>query len=351
MKKKESTKEPIISKHDQEFKDFFNAREVACSFFQEYLPPKIKAKFDFNTLEIVKDTFIDKKLSRFYSDVLYKVQTSGETVYIYLLLDHKSAQEDFMGFQFLKYMVRIWELHFKQNKKVTYLPVIVPMVIYHGASKWEIKKRFISLFKEVDGVNEYIPDFKYLVYDISHIPDEEIKGDVLLQIVLSIFKYILSGKMKEKLPGILELFLELQDKTKAIEYLESFLKYLVSSAKDLDIEYIEETVTRYIEEGGNLMQTIAQQLLEKGKQEGIIQGMQKGMQQGMQKGMQQGMQKGMQQGMQQGMHKGMQQGMHKKEIEIVKKALKAGFSIESIAMLSGLSIDEIRKKQAKMKLK
>jgi hypothetical protein len=54
MKKKESTKEPIISKHDQEFKDFFNAREVACSFFQEYLPPKIKAKFDFNTLEIVR---------------------------------------------------------------------------------------------------------------------------------------------------------------------------------------------------------------------------------------------------------------------------------------------------------
>jgi predicted transposase YdaD len=95
------------------------------------------------------------------------------------------------------------------------------------------------------------------------------------------------------------------------------------------------------------MQTIAQQLLEKGKQEGIIQGMQKGMQQGMQKGMQQGMHKGIQQGMQ----KGIQQGMHKKEIEIVKKALKAGFSIESIAMLSGLSIDEIRKKQARMKLK
>jgi predicted transposase YdaD len=87
--------------------------------------------------------------------------------------------------------------------------------------------------------------------------------------------------------------------------------------------------------------------MQKGMQKGMQQGMQKGMQQGMQKGMQQGMQKGMQQGMQ----KGMQQGMHKKEIEIVRKALKAGFSIESIAMLSGLSIDEIRKKQARMNLK
>lgn len=331
MKKKESIKEPVISKHDQEFKDFFNAKEVACSFFQEYLPPNIKAKIDFNTLEIVKDTFIDKKLSRFFSDILYRIQTSGETVYIYLLLDHKSSQENFMGFQFLKYMVRIWELHFKQNKEVLYLPVIIPMVIYHGASKWEIEKRFISLFKEVDGVKEYIPNFKYLVYDISHIPDEKIKGDILLRIVLTIFKYILSGKIKEKLPDILMLFLELQDKTKAIEYLESFLKYLVSSAKELEIEYIEETVTRYIEEGGNLMQTIAQQLMEKGKLEG----------------MQQGMQKGMQQGMQKGMHK----GMHKKEMEIVQKALAAGLSLETIAMISGLSIDEIRQIQSKMKLK
>ncbi|MDQ1349956.1 MAG: hypothetical protein QG657_257, partial [Acidobacteriota bacterium] len=268
-------------------------------------------------------TFVDKKLSRYFSDILYKIQTPGESVYIYLLLDHKSSQEKFVGFQLLKYMVRVWELHFKQNKEVLYLPAIIPMVIYHGASKWELDKRFISLFRDVDGLKEYIPNFKYMVYDISHIPDEKIKGDILLRIVLTIFKYILSGKMKEKLPGILTLFLELQDKTKAIEYLESFLKYLVSSAKELQIEYIEETVTRYIEEGGVIMQTIAEQLMEKGKLEGMQLGMQQGMQHGMQKG----------------------------KMEVVKKAIRAGLSIETIAMISGLSIDEIRQMQSKMKLK
>ncbi|MDQ1351461.1 MAG: hypothetical protein QG657_1763, partial [Acidobacteriota bacterium] len=173
MKKKESAKEPVISKHDQEFKEFFNAKEVASSFFQEYLPPQIKEKLDFDTLEIVKDTFVDKKLSRYFSDILYKIQTPRELVYIYLLLDHKSSQEKFVGFQLLKYMVRVWELHFKQNKKVHYLPVIIPMVIYHGASNWELDTRFISFFQDVEGLEEYIPKFKYIVYDISHIPDEE----------------------------------------------------------------------------------------------------------------------------------------------------------------------------------
>ncbi|HLP47948.1 MAG TPA: hypothetical protein VK469_18535 [Candidatus Kapabacteria bacterium] len=36
MKKKESITEPVISKHDQEFKDFFNAREVASG--KQFLP-------------------------------------------------------------------------------------------------------------------------------------------------------------------------------------------------------------------------------------------------------------------------------------------------------------------------
>ena len=79
------------------------------------------------------------------------------------------------------------------------------------------------------------------------------------------------------------------------------------------------------------MQTIAQQLMEKGKLEG--------------------MQLGMQQGMQHGMQKGLQKGMQKEKMEVVKKAIRAGLSIETIAMISGLSIDEIRQMQSKMKLK
>lgn len=51
------------------------------------------------------------------------------------------------------------------------------------------------------------------------------------------------------------------------------------------------------------------------------------------------------------MQQGMQQGMQKGKMEVVKKAIRAGLSIETIAMISGLSIDEIRQMQSKMKLK
>jgi hypothetical protein len=48
-------------------------------------------------------------------------------------------------------MVRIWELFLKQNKKAKYLPVIIPLVIYHGKPRWgrEIVDRPISRISRV----------------------------------------------------------------------------------------------------------------------------------------------------------------------------------------------------------
>lgn len=319
MKKKIVPIEPRLSKHDPAFKFFLSEKDIAKNFLQEHLPSKIALKLDFNTLQIVKDTFVDKKLSRYYSDILYEIKFRGKAIYIDLLFDHKSKEDRFMGFQFLKYKVRIWEYYFKQHKNPGYLPVIIPIVIYNGASKWKTDTQFISLLAETQDLEDYIPDFRYLVYDISHLPDEELKGSVILKIILLSFKYSLTPTLREKLPEIFRLFRELENKSKATEYLEVLLKYFVTSAKNLRPEDIEEAVTRYIEEGGVIMQTIAEKWMEQGKLEGVQQGMQQGMQQG--------------------------------TMKVVKKALEAGLSIETIALISGISADEIRNMQTKIKLK
>jgi predicted transposase/invertase (TIGR01784 family) len=56
----------------------------------------------------------------------------------------------------------------------------------------------------------------------------------------------------------------LSDKTKVSEYLEVLLKYLFNSPGELNKEELHEQVTSILEEGGNIMQTIAQQLREEG---------------------------------------------------------------------------------------
>jgi predicted transposase/invertase (TIGR01784 family) len=185
------------------------------------------------------------------------------------LIDHKSREEGFMGFQFLKYMVRIWELYLKQNKKAETLPVIIPIVIYHGPKKWEVDTEFISFFKAPGYMKEYIPDFKYNLYDISHVPDEEIKGAVLLRILFMTLKYIFTPELNYRLrEEIFPLFLELKDKKKGTEYLEVLLRYLTRSAGSLPENELNEAVTQLFEEGGDLMETIAEKWKKEGKKEG-----------------------------------------------------------------------------------
>jgi predicted transposase/invertase (TIGR01784 family) len=180
MRKKKKD-DRLLSSHDLPFKAFFSENEVAKSFLEENLPKSLIDRLDFNTLKIAKDSFVDKKLSQYFSDLLYEVKLQGKPALVYLLFDHKSKEDKFTGFQLLKYMVRIWESYFKQNKKVRYLPVIIPMVVYHGEKKWRIDSRFNSLFEETEHMEEYIPNFRYDVYDVSHIPDEDIQGACVVE--------------------------------------------------------------------------------------------------------------------------------------------------------------------------
>jgi predicted transposase/invertase (TIGR01784 family) len=56
----------------------------------------------------------------------------------------------------------------------------------------------------------------------------------------------------------------LSDKTKVSEYLEVLLKYLFNSPCEFNQEELHDQVTIILEEGGDIMQTIAQQLREEG---------------------------------------------------------------------------------------
>ncbi|MEM7181532.1 MAG: Rpn family recombination-promoting nuclease/putative transposase, partial [Spirochaetota bacterium] len=83
-----------------------------------------------------KETYIDKNLQEKFSDIIYKVKLQDETAYIYTLLEHKSKAYRFTALQLQKYMNAQWERHLQQNKRSKTLPVIIPLVIYHGKRKW-----------------------------------------------------------------------------------------------------------------------------------------------------------------------------------------------------------------------
>ena len=58
------------------------------------------------------------------------------------------------------------------------------------------------------------PEFKSEAYDVSHIPDEQIKGEILLRVHLLTQKYAGTPQLFEKLHDILLLLLKLDEESR-----------------------------------------------------------------------------------------------------------------------------------------
>jgi len=173
----------IQNSHDSLFKETWNKKSNAKEFLKNYLPAKVLKIVNLDSLKICKDTFIENDLKNYYSDILYKVNIGDESGYIYFLFEHKSYLDKLIHLQLLEYMIKIWRLDLKQFKKKK-LSIIVPLVLYHGPQEWKIKENFSSIFEgPVDTMSEYIPDFRYVLYDLSKYSDSEIKGSARNNVV------------------------------------------------------------------------------------------------------------------------------------------------------------------------
>ena len=85
----------IQNPHDAFVKEIFSHKEQAEDFLKNYLPQDICRLIDFNSLAIVKDSFVDEDLKKHFSDLLYEVQLSSRPGFIYLLFEHKSSPQRF----------------------------------------------------------------------------------------------------------------------------------------------------------------------------------------------------------------------------------------------------------------
>jgi len=143
----------------------------------------------------------------------------------------------------------------------------------------------------------YIPDFEFVLHDLTQLSDDQIKGNVLFRTVALLFKHIFDPDITDKLPGILSLLKELSQKETGIEYIETLLRYLLSTVEEISAEGMKTILKQSLPNiNGDLIMTLA----EKWKKEGFEQGIRQGIRQGIQQGVQQGIQQGVQQGLLEG---------------------------------------------------
>ncbi len=261
----------VINPHDSFFRETFSRIEIATDFLTAYLPEQIKQQIDMDTLSMSQDSFVDKELRHHFSDILYTVKHRQGTLHIYVLFEHKSSPDKWIALQLLRYMVKIWELFRKQHPEKNQLPAIIPLVLYHGRSTWKIPKTFQAIIAQDDDfLQQYSPDFQYLLHDFSFLSSEQIKGEVLGRITLQLLKHIFNPQLSKKLPEIINLLQEVNSKQTALEILEILLRYVVKGTKN----FTEEDILKILEQTSmenSVMKTFIDEYIEQGMQQGMRQ--------------------------------------------------------------------------------
>lgn len=273
--------EPLNDPHDSFFRETFSRREVAEGFLRGYLPAEIVAGIDWGTLAIAKDSFIEKSLRKHFSDLLYSAHHQAQDIKIYLLVEHKSSPDAWVPLQLLRYLVRIWELHRKQNPKQP-LPPVIPLVLYHGRTRWHGPEDFRALFGPADAaLAAYIPSFRHEFCDMALPEPAAVKGAVLSRLVLLALRRIFDPQPKQALAEILPLVREILNRDTALEMLEVLLRYYVQATQELDEHDIHELLTQTAD-GEDAMQTFIDRYIEQGREQGVFIGRQEGRQEGQQ---------------------------------------------------------------------
>ena len=153
------------------------------------------------------------------------------------------------------------------------------MVIYHGKKNWNIPSNLGDILNGYDELPErlkgYVPNFEFLLYDISRHSDEEIKGTAQLKILLTLFRDLNTGDVQKQNEAIfrsIHYLNELENKQTAVGYLETLMRYIFTVARDFTTEDMEQMIHE-IEttqlEGSEVVMTLADILRKEGIEKGI----------------------------------------------------------------------------------
>ena len=186
-------KNEVKNPHDATFKDVMGRKEIAKDFIEKNIPKEVLDIMDLNTMERKDGTYVGKHLEESFTDLIYGVKINNKEAYISLLLEHKSSPDKYTIFQVTRYILDAWTKLSKDNTKE--LPIVIPIVFYHGKGKWNYKTDIRNLipgyYNLPDYLKDRIPTMKHDLVDMHRSPDEELdKYRPIVRLILKVFKYV-----------------------------------------------------------------------------------------------------------------------------------------------------------------
>ncbi len=123
----------------------------------------------------------------------------------------------------------------------------------------------------------YVPDFRYVLCDLSTYDDEALQGAMVLQVGLRLLKHIGDSQLGAQLPSILGLLGTLSDQQTALDALRVMLRYVALGSEAVTVPDVQQAIRVALpHQEETLMASLAQQWIEQGRQLGLERGLQQG---------------------------------------------------------------------------
>jgi hypothetical protein len=255
----------ISNPHDKLFKQILGEPENAADFVANNLPGDIVSHIDLTTLQVVQVSFIDAQFVQSEADLLFSVDIANRPGYVYFLFEHQSSPDGFMMLRLLGYMVRVWKRFQGENPEWDRLPVIVPMVLFHGPKGWQAPPSFHSLVEiPAESFEPYTPAFRCKLYDLSPFGHDQLTGNAVIRILGDLFAAYGRADFEERVRRAFDALNELLNAPGFARLLEIVFRYVLH-VFDIPREKLRQLVTgtlkRDVEE---FLMTTYEQLRQEG---------------------------------------------------------------------------------------
>jgi predicted transposase/invertase (TIGR01784 family) len=289
--------------HDLFARFTFSHPERAAAELRAVLPREVVSRVDWSSLRHESSSVVDPELRERQSDLLFSAQLhGGQPVLLYFLLEHQSSVDRWMAFRMLRYVMRQLEHWRHQHPDSEGLPIIIPVVMYHGLDGgWTAPRRMEELFhvpqEGAERWRELVPRFEYLVDDLTVEREEVLRaraGPPLVPLALLLLRSARSEKLAVLLEDWRPLLAQVFSSPEGQEQLSAVVHYLLN----VGAKGARETLRRMLnsvageQRAEELMKTMGEELIEQGHERGWREGMAKGRAEGRTEGRTEGLTEG-----------------------------------------------------------
>lgn len=269
--------------HDSLFKRAFSDAASGGALLRSVLPAPLIDRVEWSTLQKLPGEFTDPNLKGLESDLLLTAKLGDRDALFYFLIEHQSSVQAEMPWRMWKYVSRIWERYAKKGGGRNFrLPLVVPVVVYHGERPWTAARSMSEVIDLDEGGREaasgLVPKLTYILDDLTQLDGASLRARGLpafATVAMWALRTASDRGFLETAWDLSDLFdavREASDGREALWTIFSYLSAVSREGEDLVGTVVAQLSQPVREDVMDLVENFAQQKKEEGRAEGRVEG-------------------------------------------------------------------------------